>query len=152
MQPRNFIVRYLDIARLMQVATCAAGKPWCATVYFAHDNLHNLYWISVPETRHSQELAQNPRVAGTIVLPHTYGEPVHGLQFEGMAREVTDPDEIRSLSESYIERYGRYNLAEEIISGANPNHLYQIVPETFVLFDQANFPTQPRQSWQPDVT
>ena len=145
---QNYVVRYLDEARLMQVATCVDGQPWCCTVYFAHDNLNNLYWISLPDARHSQEIGQNAKVAGTIVLPHTYGGPVRGLQFEGTARAIFDDEEIRRLSAAYSERFGRAALASDLISGQNPHYLYQIKPEYFVLFDTRNFPNQPRQEWR----
>lgn len=147
MSPQTAIVRYLDRARIMQLATASNGKPWCASLFFAHDNLHNLYWISQADTRHSQELAQNAQVAGAIVLPQSYGDAVHGLQFEGTARVIEDPDELRTLAQAYAERYNMGNLASNIISGVNNYKLYQIKPSQFILFDVATFPDQPRQVW-----
>ena len=133
----------------MQVATCAGAQPWCATVYFAHDNIHNLYWISDSGARHSFELVRNERVAGAIVLPQTYGQPPQGIQFEGIAREITDPQEIAQLSMAYAQRYGRSNIAAELTQPGTTRRLYQIKPTEFTLFDQADFPGNPRQTWQP---
>lgn len=147
MKVRDVVVKYLDEARIMQVATCVDNQPWACTVYFAVDNLHNLYWISLPTRRHSEEIRSNPRVAGVIVKPHNYGDKVRGLQFQGEAREVTAAAEVHALAEAYMERYTRSGLAEEIITGSNPHHLYQIKPTAFVLFDEVNFPEQPRQDW-----
>ena len=144
------VVQYLDQARTMQIATVSGDQPWCASVYFAHDNAHNLYWISLPDTRHSQEIARNQRVAGAIALPHQYGEKVHGLQFQGVAREVSEPDEIARVIEAYAERYGRFSLGQEIIQHATPVRLYQIKPTYFVRYDEHNFPEQPRQEWRLD--
>lgn len=146
------IVAYLDKAMMMQVATSSDDVPWCATVYFAHDNAHNLYWISMPDARHSQEIGKNSRVAGTIVAPQEQGRPPRGLQFEGSAREITDPQELLQLVESYIERYSRAGLAEEIMAGINPNRFYQIKPDAFMLFDQQAFPDKPQQVWRPTET
>lgn len=146
-KPRDLIIKYLDEARIMQVATGVNDRPWCCTVYYAVDNSHHLYWISTPDRQHSLDIAQNPFVAGTIVLPHEYGKPVRGIQFRGEAREVTDPAEITSLSLSYMERFKRPTLAQDIISGKNPHHLYQIKPELFVIFDEVNFTSDPRQEW-----
>jgi uncharacterized protein YhbP (UPF0306 family) len=145
----DLVISYLDGAQMMQIATCSDTQPWCCTVYFAVDNLHNLYWISLPDARHSQELAQNPHVAGTIVQAQTPKDKVRGVQFQGIAREVSDPNEIRQLIEAYQERYGNSYLGEDIVNGKNPHHLYQIKPEVFVLYDRANFAEQPRQEWHP---
>jgi uncharacterized protein YhbP (UPF0306 family) len=152
MNPRNYIISYLDRARMMQLATSVSGQPWCATVYFAHDNSHNLYFVSLPDARHVQELIQNPKIAGTIVLPHNYGDPLDGLQFEGTAREIMDPSEIKLCAESYAERYSRYTLAQDIINKAVPLRLYQVKPVTFVLYDQVHYPTDPRQVWRLEAT
>jgi uncharacterized protein YhbP (UPF0306 family) len=126
-------------------------QPWCCTVYFAVDNSHNLYWISTPDRRHSQEIAQNPKVAGAVVLPHAPGDKVRGVQFQGLAREVGG-DEFKELFQAYEERFSRPGLAEEIRSGNNPHHLYQIKPELFVLFDELNFPGDARQEWRMATT
>lgn len=148
MSLKDDIVAYLDSATMMQVATAIEGAPWCATVYFAHDNAHNLYWLSLPTTRHSQDIAQNNRVAGTIVAPQNAGQPPRGLQFEGTAREITDPQELMRLVEAYEERYARNNLAEAIMTAVNPNRFYQITPSSFMLFDQQTSSDQPKQVWK----
>lgn len=148
MSVENIIVEYLDEARQMQVATCVDGQPWCTTVYFAHDNAHNLYWISMPDARHSQEIVRNPQVAGAITLAIQPGQPVRGLQFSGTAQEI-DLAHVRSNIEAYAERYERFTLGEDIVRGTVPIRLYQIKPTSFILFDQQNFPQQPHQEWTP---
>jgi uncharacterized protein YhbP (UPF0306 family) len=144
---QDLVVKYLDEARLMQVATSTNNIPWCCTVYFAVDNLHNIYWISLPDRQHSDDIAQNPHVAGTIVVAHSYGQKVRGVQFRGTARMVTDPAEITEHTPAYAERYQLPTLAQDIISGQHPHRLYTIKPELFVLFDEQNFPDDPRQEW-----
>lgn len=146
MNAQNLVVEYLDRARQMQIATSVDNQPWVATVYFAHDNAHNLYWISMPDTRHSQEIARNPNVAGTIVVDNTPGQPVRGIQFTGVAREIPNT-EVKANIEAYAERFQRFTLGDEIANGVSPIKLYQIKPHSFVLFDQKNFPSQPRQEW-----
>lgn len=148
MNLQELIIKYLDEAKQMQLATCVGDQPWCSTVYFAHDDKHNLYWISTPERRHSKEIAVNPHVAAAIVLQHTPGDKVRGLQLQGLAREVSDHSEITELISVYSSRFNRTDLAESIISGQNPHRLYQLKPELFVLFDEVNFPDDPRQEWQ----
>lgn len=147
---QDVIMCHLDDARLMQVATVSGDQPWCATVYFAHDNAHNLYWISAPDSRHSQEIKTQSKVAGAIAPPQGHTDRPHGVQFEGVAREITDPTEIRTLIEAYAERYANFALADRIISGSSTNRLYQVRPTHFQLYDEQLFPEQPRQEWRPE--
>ena len=147
MDAKELIIKYLDEALVMQVATSVNDRPWCCTVYFAVDNAHHLYWISLPDREHSQDISRNPYVGGAIALPAEYGKSVRGIQFRGSARQVTDPAEITSLSVAYADRFHVPTLAQDIITGKNPHQLYQMKPELYVLFDEVNFPSESRQEW-----
>lgn len=142
---KKLIGDYLEEARMMQVATSRNTQPWICTVYFAYDESWNLYWLSLPSSRHSQEIKENDKVAGTIVLPHTPGDKVRGLQFQGTAEEIVKAESVRRLFPYYGKRLNYMEAAEEIISGKNEHHLYQIKPSLFVLFDEVNFPANSRQ-------
>jgi uncharacterized protein YhbP (UPF0306 family) len=148
MSLQNLIITYLDEARQMQLATSQNDQPWCCTVYFAHDNAHNIYWLSQPGRRHSQEIVANPKAAAAITIQHSPGQPIRGIQVQGTAREIDNPDELRQLIEAYAERYQRFTLADEILGGASPTRLYQLKPEFFQLFDEVNYPGQPPQIWR----
>ncbi len=149
MKVQDLVISYLDKGRLMQLATCDNNRPWACTVYFAHDNLHHLYWLSHPQTHHSQHIARNPYVSAAIVVPSDKATTtLAGVQVTGTAREVTDPKELEIISDAYAERYTAHAKLQDIISGRNPRHLYQLKPTSFVLFDQVNFPQQPRQEWR----
>lgn len=130
----------------MQVATSKNNQPWVCSVYFAYDESFNLFWISLPTTRHSQELKANEKVAGTIVLPHTPGTPVRGLQFEGTAKELTTGKEFIHALDTYALRQAmKDERKQKIINGTDGHHVYMITPSTFILFDTKNFPDNPRQ-------
>lgn len=146
MNLRKLIEDYLKEAKLMQVATSLANQPWVASVYFAYDDLLNLYWISRPTRRHSRELKKNEKVAGTVVLPHTHGEKVRGLQFEGVAKELNG-QKAKEAMEHYSKCYPDISQEkiEAIIEGKDSHVCYQITPTAFILFDEVNFPDNPRQ-------
>lgn len=149
MDLRNIIQEYLQQARLMQVATAKDNQPWTCSVYFAYDNGLNLYWISLPSTRHSQEIKSNDKVAGTIVLPHNPGDKVRGLQFEGVAKELTTGEEFHHALDTYAARMGmKDERKENIAEGKDGHNVYMIKPTLFVLFDAFNFPVSPRQELQ----
>jgi uncharacterized protein len=146
---KDLIIEYLQQAKLLQVATSKDNQPWACTVYFAHDENLNLYWISTPKRRHSIELRINPKVAGIIVLPHIPGDEVRGLQFQGTAQELRDPDEALTAMQYYKDRYNMPPARVDAIINDTDGHLcYKITPSTIVLFDELNFPDNPRQEYQ----
>jgi uncharacterized protein YhbP (UPF0306 family) len=145
MELRTLIRDYLHQAKMMQVATSVNDQPWACTVYFAFDEDFNLYWISLPTRRHSKEIEQNNMVAGTIVFPHTPGDDVRGLQFQGVATYLSG-DEATQGMKYYAKRYGMDQERVGLILDGSDGHVcYKITPNLFVLFDEVNFPDDPRQ-------
>lgn len=143
----KLIVEYLEKARLMQIATSNNTKPWICSVYFASDEFLNLYWISRPGTRHSLEIKENEKVAGTIVLPHTPGDDVRGIQFEGIAKEL-EKEEAKLGIRYYARRYKMPEKRVKTILDNTEGHIcYKISPSVFILFDEVNFPKNPRQEY-----
>jgi len=150
---RKLVVDYLNEAKLMQIATVKNNKPWVATVWYVHDEELNLYFISRKSRRHSLELKENPNIAGAITKPYTIGsgEKVGGLQFEGKAHDLTDePDTLEKIVKLY---HGKYPKAEDIPLEklTDPKWVatfYVVHPKAFVLFDEVNFPDNPRQEFK----
>ena len=142
----KLIKEYLEEASLLQIATSQKNQPWCCTVYFAYDENLNMYWISRPFRRHSVEILTNPHIAGVIVKEHIPGDKVRGIQFEGEARTIEKDKNFRDNFRYYLARYG---VSEEriadIISGKDNHELYVVKPSRIVLFDELNFPDDPRQ-------
>lgn len=145
---KKLIKDYLNEARLMQVSTAKDNQPWTCSVYFAYDNDLNLYWISTPQRRHSQEIRENEKVAGVIVVPHTPGDKVRGIQFQGVAELLTNSEKIQHAMDTYATRMGMKEERKQKIIQGKDNHVpYRIKPTTFVLFDEVNFPDNPRQEY-----
>lgn len=145
MDLRELVRDYLTKAQIMQIATVRDHQPWVATVYFATDIDLNLYWMSRASRRHSQEILENPKVAGVIVLPHNYGEKVRGIQFEGNARQLSDGDAQAGIN-IYSSRFWIVeDRATTVSEGGDQHFCYQIRSSKFVLFDEVNFPNDPRQ-------
>lgn len=145
MDLRSVIGEYIEKARLMQVATVAGDQPWCSSVMYAFDEAWNLYWISLPTSRHSQELVANNKVAGTIADAELYASGPRGLQFEGVAEEVPD-SQFDEAIKVYCARMNRdISLGDAMKSGNDSHKLYRITPSSFVLFDRVNFPENERQ-------
>lgn len=88
MDIEKVIREYLPEVVHMSLGTCANGKPWVCEVHFAYDDDLNLYFRSLTSRRHSQEIAQNPNVAGNIVRQYELGDHPVGVYFEGVAEQL----------------------------------------------------------------
>lgn len=144
---------YLDEAKLLQIVSCSDSQPWLAHVWFARDDALNLYWMSREDRRHSREIRESSRIAGGIVLPEFagLGDTVRGITFEGKARELEDG----GTASAFKHYRGRWPNVEELVrlddlvAGSTPMRFYVAEPTRFVLFDELNFPDQPRQEYIP---
>jgi uncharacterized protein YhbP (UPF0306 family) len=144
MQPLDLIRSYLPHGRMMQIATQEDGQPWICTVYFVEDDNLNLYWLSLPARRHSVEIAKSNKIA--IAVPIKHDKPVVGIQAEGSAEAVADKAVIADVMQRYVERYGAgQKFYDNFVAGQNQHVLFKFTPQTYVLFDEVNFPEDGRQ-------
>ncbi len=75
----------LDSTCYAVLATADAdGGPWATPVWFAHDDLDRIYWLSWPGSRHSQFLGQRPEIALTVF--DSNADPHQGTAFYATAR------------------------------------------------------------------
>lgn len=148
MDLRNLIDTYLSETNQLQLATCAENKPWIATVYFAHDEKLNLYWLSRRGRRHSKELYVNAPVAAAVVKQHTVGDKVRGIQCEGTSHEATD-DYFEIAHQLFSKKFGTKDEVKLKASekGENVTTYFMLIPRRFVLTDALNFPTQAQQEY-----
>lgn len=148
MQDTSQLVKeYLQDCKVMQVATVREGQPWICTVHFVADEQLSLYWLSLPNRRHSQEIAAYDKVAVAIAVKME--QPVIGIQAEGSASEVSEPEVIKKVMKSYVQKFGiGQKFYDNFISGKNQHLLYEFKPKIFVLFDEEHFQgDQARQEW-----
>jgi uncharacterized protein YhbP (UPF0306 family) len=145
MDATALIKQYLERQHMMQLATVADGQPWICTVYYMTDDDYNLYWASLPTRRHSQEVASHPQVAVAIPVKFVKGEKVAGLQIEGRAETLPPSPALRPLAERYAAKFHRdVAWTEDFVTGRTAHRLYKLTPARFVLFDESNFPANPR--------
>ncbi len=147
MDLKKLIKEYMTQMRVMQLATSINNKPWVCNIHFYADDNLNIYWISTPTRRHSEEIQQNPKVAIAIKIHEdTPEEPyVIGLTAEGEAM-LLDTNELQNIGEQYIKKLGKDpKMLDDILSGKNPHKFYRLKVSKFVLFDTNIFPADPRQ-------
>ena len=71
------------------------GRPWGAPVFAVVDRQLNFYWASAVESRHSQYIAANPRIAISCYDSTAPWGKGAGVYFEALAEVVTDANEIQ---------------------------------------------------------
>lgn len=149
--PRTVLEEYVEAGKLMQLATLNAdGSPhMCNVWYDPHFDPDVLRFLSRHDRLHSEHVRAGRPVAGSIVaVPlEGLGQVVRGVTFSGTAVELPRtgiPDQLRD----FISRWpnARDGIDEaRLATGATPTRLYEIRVSEWVLFDEQNFPDQPRQ-------
>lgn len=138
---------YLQKARLMQLATSVANKPWVCILHFFADEDLNIYWISMPDRRHSKEIEQNPFVAAAMLIHEDSPAEKYiiGISAEGTAEQI-NTEEAKKISDNFMKKLDKDPaLIKDILNEKNPHKFYKLTPSTIVLFDTKNFPESPRQ-------
>lgn len=147
MDLKKLIIQHLKAARVLQLATSANNQPWACNLHFYADDGLNLYWISKPDRRHSEDIATNPKTAIVIKLHEdTKAEKyIVGLSAEGTSELLSD-EEAKKIGPEYGERLDKDpSLIADILEGRNPHKFYKFTTSCIVLFDTLNFPKDPRQ-------
>ncbi len=108
------IEAFLAAHHVMTLATVGDdGVPHAASVMYAVDGLA-LYWMSKPDTRHSQHIERRPRVTVTVAPDYTDFRMIRGLQIAGDARRLVDAAELARARERMISRYA---FLQELAAG-----------------------------------
>ncbi len=82
--------KVLEDGYLMSLGTADEGGVWVADVIYVHDEQFNLYWVSMPGTRHSRAIEGNNRVACAVTASQEVGKE-RALQISGVAEKVDGP-------------------------------------------------------------
>ena len=97
---------FLDAHSTMTVATVgSAGEPQAAAVFYAVDGHLNLYFLSSPSSRHSQNLQRDARVAATIHADGQAWQAIRGVQIKGSVELVEDVAMLAQAARIYAGRY-----------------------------------------------
>lgn len=124
----EYLLSYLGKNKLMSMATVSqANKPWNATVFFAYDELLNLYFYSDPATQHAENIENNPAVSITINQDWGKSGFVKGLQYQGAAQLAQDKLSVF---------HQRYTWA---LDYQQTHRLYQVSPSEIWLIDSRLF-------------
>jgi uncharacterized protein YhbP (UPF0306 family) len=98
---------YLPGLRHMTLATVGEnGAPWATELDFVVRDDLTICFRSLATRGHSQNIARDPRVAGTIVRQHEVGQPVEGLSFVGSAALIGAGPNQDQYAELFVSQLG----------------------------------------------
>ena len=132
----------LDETTYAVLATADAdGTPWATPVWFAHEHLDRLYWLSWPGSRHSRLIEQRPDIALTVFS--TAAVPNEGTAFyaTARARRCSDAELDGGLGvlNGRLLAQGLRELTRERITGRSRLRLYVAeLAEAWVLDQDAD--------------
>ncbi len=99
------IVEFINSHHVLTLATSCGNRPYCCNCYYAYDEEQNIFVIKGSDsTRHALEIAENPFVAGSVVLETDEIGKIQGLQFTALAVKHTGNffDDIKKI---YLKRF-----------------------------------------------
>ena len=134
MDIEKIIRDYLPQIVHMSLATTKGNKPWVCEVHFAYDDDLNLYFRSLTSRRHSQEIAENPSVAGNIVKQHALSEYPLGVYFEGTAQHLEPGDEQNKAFACINDRLKAGDGILEEAKRPDGHQFYKISVDTWYVF------------------
>jgi len=123
-----------------------------SNVWYAFDSPNSRVIFQSRRTRrHSLEIVADSRVAGAVVSGEQIGlgQKVRGISLEGIGSLVAG-DDVGPAYEVYAARWPEVRdsvSVEQFLSPEGPG-MYQVTLTRVVLFDEANFPDEPRQEFE----
>jgi hypothetical protein len=112
------------------------GLPWASPVWFATADLHDYYWVSRPDARHSANLAARPELGITIFdsqQPPGTGLGVYLSAVGGLVPEQ-DLDQGLATYSDASQRAGVSAWTRSDVSGRARHRLYRATAlERFIL-------------------
>ena len=104
----------LDAGIYAVLATADAdGVPWASPVWFAKEDYRELYWVSYPGARHSQNIAVRPQIAIVVfdsTVPSGTGQ---GVYMTATAEQLSDPAAIERGIGAFSRESVRQRVEEE---------------------------------------
>ncbi len=112
----------------------SSGQPMAASLFFAADSQLNLVWTSSVKSRHSLNLARDPRAAVTIHAAVWSWRDIGGVQLEGEARPIAPGPAWQSALELYLAKFPfAKDFEAELARGA----FYRFAPRWGRLIDNS---------------
>ena len=96
---------FLKKHHVLTLATVSGDQPWVANCFYAFlEEEMSFVFTSGTDTRHIQEVLQNRKVAGNVVLETSVVGKIQGIQFTGTL-ELADGEILEKVQSAYLRRF-----------------------------------------------
>jgi uncharacterized protein YhbP (UPF0306 family) len=112
---KSIVTQILEQGYLMSLATSDADGLWVSDVVYVFDEYFNLYWLSMPDTRHSQAIIKNNQIACSITISNNQGEANVGIQVAGTAQKL-ETNDLELATRHLAKRKREISDAQAILS------------------------------------
>jgi len=136
MNIRARVIEILDNTHLMSLGTMHNKNVWVSDVIFIYDDKLHIYWMSDPDTRHSQAILKNKKVAGTITASTKSKMLNFGIQFSGFAEKIDEPRYDLALKHYAKRGKPKPKETDNVLQG---DSWYVLKPNKIELIDEENF-------------
>jgi len=103
--PDPKILTFLKKHHVLTLATVSGDQPWVANCFYAFmEEQMAFVFTSGYETRHIQEVIQNKKVAGNVVLETGIIGKIQGIQFSGTLIPA-EGEALGKASSAYLKRF-----------------------------------------------
>ena len=104
-----------------------AGRPWVSPVYFAASDYSDFYWVSLPDARHSRNLAGRPEVSIVVFdssVPIGTGQ---GVYMAARAEELTGAELERGIElfSRRSQEHGGHPWSADDVRPPAPHRLFR---------------------------
>jgi uncharacterized protein len=137
---RRQVLTYLQTHHTLTLATVRLEGPWAAALFYVNDDF-DLYWLSDPHTRHSENIARTHRAAVTIQEDYRDWQMIQGIQMEGSAEQVGPLAEALHPMGLYVAKYpfleNWRNPPPTLARALRPARMYRFRPSRVWFVDNA---------------
>jgi uncharacterized protein YhbP (UPF0306 family) len=103
--PEKRIVEFIKEHHVLTLATSLENNPWCANCFYIYLEDENCFVFTTDDqTKHAQDVSDNPKVAGSIVLETNTVGKIQGIQFRGIM-ERPEKDLASKAKKAYLKRF-----------------------------------------------
>lgn len=124
MEIKDAAKEILDTAHLFTLSTFDDKGPWSCVLAYIADNNFNIYWMSMPDSRHQLALVKDSRAAISITTAQKPGDENKIIQMQGRVAEYTG---------DLFELHDKYKLKKNDLLYA-PRHAVQGFLEKWYIF------------------
>ncbi len=111
------------------------GRPQAADLFYVSDDRLNLYFVSGEKSRHAMNLSRVSRVAVTVHNDTWDWRDIQGVQIEGEARAISDPDE---RDRAWALFRGKFPFTSEFVDQIVRSNFYVVAPKWVRLIDNTH--------------